>query len=243
MTSQGHYHFDGIDVIALDRSGGVSTGDFSSLNLARYVGDDPEDVLANLAIATQLVQTSNGAVLRADHGNTVHVVGPTNGIIELPVGDAAVTKEIGVALVALAADCVAGAIVDPVQRVVGVFHAGWKGVLAQVVQQTWKHMRELGASSANARAVLGPSICGSCYEVQADRVDEFREARPECVVDDRHLDVAAGIRAQLDELGIAHNTVSGCTYEDDALFSYRRAQGQPTGRGGVIVCMQERVNS
>jgi copper oxidase (laccase) domain-containing protein len=37
--------------------------------------------------------------------------------------------------------------------------------------------------------------------------------------------------------------VSGCTYEDDALFSYRRAQGQPTGRGGVIVCMQERVNS
>lgn len=229
---------DGIEIVALDRNGGASSGLFESLNLAAYVGDSADSVVANIHTAAHAVHTNNVAVLRAEHGNVVHTVGSISGVHELPVGDAAVTTQPGVALLALAADCVAGAIVDPVHNVIGVFHAGWKGVLANVVAATWQQMEQLGARADVARAVLGPSICGTCYEVAADRVDIFREAQPECVVDDRHLDVSAGIRAQLATLGIQTEVIPGCTYEDENLFSYRRAAGQPTGRGGLIVSMR-----
>lgn len=238
----GHHAFDGIDVVALDRLGGVSEGSFASLNLASYVGDDSAHVQTNIQRAAALVHTSNVAVLRAEHGNTVNPVGVIQGVHELELGDAAVTSQRGVALLALAADCVAGAIVDSTNDVIAVFHAGWKGVLAQVVDSTWMHMQQLGALKETAHAVLSPSICGNCYEVEASRVDQFRDTAPECVVDERHLDVAAGIRSQLTSLGIQHSTIPGCTYEDDTLFSYRRAHGAPTGRGGLIVCMQESVN-
>lgn len=241
MTNYSHRTIGGVEIVALNRHGGASTGAFDSLNLAAYVGDDPANVTANIQIAARQVQTKNVAVLRADHGNVVHTIGDISGVHELPVGDGAVTTQPGVALLALAADCVAGAIVDPIHRVIGIFHAGWKGVLSHVVDATWQKMCDQGAQRASAHAVLGPSICGKCYEVEASRVNQFRDVQPECVVDDRHLDVSAGIRAQLVSLGIPTEVIPGCTFEDDRLFSYRRAHGEPTGRGGLIVCMQERA--
>lgn len=238
MTNYSHRTIGGVEIVALDRHGGASSGAFESLNLAAYVGDDEHNVVRNIATAGRFVHTNNVAVLRAEHGNVVHEVSAIQGIQELPVGDAAVTTETNVALLALAADCVAGAIVDPVHHVIGVFHAGWKGVLAQVVDATWDHLRERGAQRETAHAVLGPSICGNCYEVDAKRVDAFRHTQPECVVDDRHLDIGAGIRAQLQALGIVTDVIPGCTNEDQNLFSYRRAGGTPTGRGGLIVSMR-----
>lgn len=241
MTNYRHRTIGGVEIVALDRHGGASTGAFDSLNLAAYVGDDADNVSRNIATAGQLVHTKNVAVLRAEHGNVVHNVSAIRGIHELPVGDSAVTTEQDVALLALAADCVAGTIVDPVHRVIGVFHAGWKGVLAHVVDATWHEMYEHGARRESAHAVLGPSICGTCYEVDAQRVDAFRQSQPECVLDNRHLDIAAGIRAQLRALGIFTEVIPGCTNEDQNLFSYRRAGGTPTGRGGLIVCMRSQL--
>lgn len=237
MTTFSHRHFDGIKIVALNRHGGVSSGAFTSLNLAPYVGDDSSNSVRNIEIAGKTVNAKNIAYLRAEHGNTVHVVETGAGIFELPSGDGAVTRNPDIALLALSADCVAAAIVDPVHRVIGVFHAGWKGVLAQVARTTWEHMHELGAQTASSHAVLGPSICGRCYEVDAQRVDEFRIAQPECIVDGRHLDISKGIQSQLSTLGISVDVLAGCTFEDENLFSYRAAAGEPTGRGGLIVSM------
>ena len=238
MTVYSHRRFGDIDVVALDRHGGVSSGDFESLNLAAYVGDNADNVHSNIGLVAEVVDSKNVAVLRAEHGNVVHHVSGINGIHELPPGDGAVTQIADTSLLALSADCVAGAIVNPVNHVIGVFHAGWKGVLARVVDETWQQMTQLGAHQNAAHAVLGPSICGTCYEVDTERVDMFRGNQPECVVDDRHLDIGAGIRAQLNSLGIQTEVIAGCTCEDENLFSYRRANGKPTGRGGLIVSMR-----
>lgn len=243
MTIYRQQTFAGIDVVALDRHGGVSTGKFDSLNLAPYVGDERDRVLRNIEIAGSSVGAINIAYLRAEHGNTVHVVNDIVGLIELSPGDAAVTNQSEIALLALSADCVSGAIIDPVNRVIGVFHAGWKGVLARVAISTWETMQSLGATAQTSRAVLGPAICGSCYEVPADRVDEFREAEPGCIVDARHIDIGAGIRAQLERLQLPVEKMPGCTFEDQNLFSFRRANGEPTGRGGLIVCMQPELQA
>lgn len=239
VTNYNHRTISGIEVVALDRHGGISEGNFSTLNLGGHVGDNPAAVNHNIQVAAQLVLTNNVAVLHAEHGNVVHRVSKISGIRQLPLGDGAVTNEPGVALLALAADCVAGCIVDPLNKVIGVFHAGWKGVLAQVVSATWSEMKKLGATNKTAQAFLGPAICANCYEVPTDRVELFRSTQPQCAVDDHHLDINAGIRAQLSALGIYSETFAGCTYESDNLFSYRRANGQPTGRGGLIVCMPQ----
>ena len=96
-------------------------------------------------------------------------------------------------------------------------------------------MRVLGA--AQVAAVLGPSICGGCYEVPADRIAQVRAAVGDAIadtcVDGRRLDVAAGVRGQLADAGVTVHVVAGCTAEDPGLFSFRR--DGVTGRQGMMV--------
>jgi YfiH family protein len=236
MNSQvfGRVSIEGIQAIALSRNGGTSLAPFDSLNLASYVGDSAENVSANLAIAKGLVSASEISVMNAEHGNTVHIVSEP-GVAQ--PGDGLITKQTDLALVALAADCVPFGLVDPVNGVIAVGHAGWRGVLANVMQALLDEFVSTGAQLKHTQAVIGPAICAKCYEVPAERVEQFRVVRPDAIASSRNLDLIAGVKSVLATQVTKIHEISGCTLESSDLFSYRRAAGEPTGRGGLVIAI------
>jgi len=236
----GRVSIEGIHAVAVTRIGGASSAPFDSLNLASYVGDDPASVSANIEIVKDLVSAHGVSVMNAEHGNTVHVVSEP-GIA--PIGDGLVTSQTKLAIAALAADCVPFGLIDPVNRVIAVGHAGWRGVLANVMQSLLDAFLAQGGQSNHAQAVIGPAICARCYVVPAERVELFQDVRPEAIHSSTTLDLTSGIRSVLALQVSKVHEFSGCTYENSNLFSYRRAAGEPTGRGGLVIAMSNTAMS
>jgi len=94
-----------------------------------------------------------------------------------------------------------------------------------------------GAQLNHTQAIIGPAICGNCYEVPIERVELFREVRPEAISSPRNLDLTRGVVSVLAEQVTQVHELTGCTLENSELFSYRRAAGEPTGRGGLVLAM------
>jgi YfiH family protein len=208
-----------------DRAGGHSAGPYAGLNLGDHVGDDPAAVAANRALVAAAVGVAPDHLLIAAqvHGRDVAVVdGPWAG--PPPEADALVSRTPGLALAVLVADCTPVLLAAPDEGVVGVAHAGRKGMAGGVVPAAVAGMRDLGAVRVLAR--VGPSVCGRCYEVPATLRDEVAEAVPEArAVTWRGtpaLDVAAGVMAQLAALGVEAQWLPGCSVERDDLYSHRR---------------------
>jgi YfiH family protein len=230
----GRVSIEGIQVIALSRSGGASKQPFDSLNVASYVGDDEDSVSENIEVVRQLVKANRVSIMNAEHGSVVHQVSKP-GIAE--PGDGLVTTVPSLALLALAADCVPFGLVDPVNSVIAVGHAGWRGVLANVMQALLDEFVVSGAQLHHTQAVIGPAICAKCYEVPTERVEQFRDVRPAAIASTRNIDLNAGVKSVLATQVKQIHEISGCTFESSELFSYRRAAGKPTGRGGLVIAI------
>ncbi|MDD2858657.1 MAG: peptidoglycan editing factor PgeF [Candidatus Nanopelagicales bacterium] len=221
---------------ATGRSGGVSEAPWSSLNLSATVGDDPEHVQANRRTAAALVGAAHLCVLDARHGATVQVA---TGAGIAAGADGVVTREHGLALLALAADCVPVVLADPDAGVIAAAHCGWRGLGAGIIDATVRQMRALGAT--DIIAISGPAICAACYPVGQDCIDELRAGLPPQVLarvarrtgDQWRVDVRAGVHLQLQAHGVQVRGIARCTFEDAGLFSYRR--DAVTGRHGMIV--------
>lgn len=233
-----------VEVAFTDRHGGVSVGAFSSLNLAEVGDDDPAAIRENLRrVAESFTGTpGRGAAARVVrmhqvHGAEVGLVDATEERDLLAGTDGMVTATPGVVLMVRAADCVPVLLADPVAGVVGVAHAGRKGLVEGVVPATVDRMREVGAG--DVVAWLGPRICGRCYEVPAEMresaVRVVPEAHSETSWGTPALDVGAGILAQLREAKVDDVVDAGrCTLEDPDLYSYRR-DGDAAGRFAGLV--------
>ena len=109
-----------------------------------------------------------------------------------------------------------------------------QGVLADLMSELAKSFMQAGAKVSNSVAVIGPSICGKCYEVGQDRTDLFAQKLPAAISDSTHLQLAAGVAHVLGNLGFAIMQMPGCNFEDENLFSFRRSGGGPTGRGALV---------
>ncbi len=220
------------------RAGGRSRGPYTSFNLSAGVGDDPAAVAAN----RRRLSTELGVpvvFLEQVHGTTVVTVDavPEPGAPDVPATDAAVTALPGVALAVLSADCPPVLLADPVAGVVGAAHAGRVGAAAGVLPATVRAMTALGADPGRVEALLGPAICGGCYEVPAAMRAQVDARLPGSAVRTRRgtpgLDLRAGLYHQLVGLGVAR--IGGdprCTFEDRDLYSHRRQPG--TGRLAAV---------
>lgn len=215
-----------------DRWGGASTGPYGQLNLAGHVGDEAGPVAENrrrLAAALGLDPT-HVSYMSQVHGSDVAVVdGPPVPGTPVPEVDALVSRAPGAVLAVLVADCVPVLLSAPSSdgTVVAAVHAGRRGVLHGVVAATVAAMRELDAHLEQASAVVGPAVCGRCYEVPSEMADEVVAAVPQARARTRDgtpaLDLPAAVAAQLRGAGVLDVDVDGtCTAEDPALYSYRR---------------------
>lgn len=220
------------------RLGGVSEGAYAGLNLGARVGDSPGHVTENRARLATSLGIDPGRLLFMDqcHGSDVAVAeGPwADGVP--PAADALVTAVPGLALCVLVADCSPVLLADRERGVVAAVHAGRPGMVAGVVPAAVEAMRDIGAQ--DIEAVVGPSVCGRCYEVPIEMREAAaavsRESRTVSWTGTPAIDVAAGVVAQLRDEKVSVTWVSGCTREDERLFSYRR-DGQTGRTAGVVL--------
>lgn len=217
------------------RRGGVSEGAFAALNCSVSSPDDPARVAENRRLAAEALGLPVAALhgLHQVHGTAVAVVeeagwAPGRG----PQADALVTRLPGKMLGIITADCTPVLFADAGAGVVGAAHAGWRGAVAGVLEETVAAMERLGAARGNITAAIGPCIRQPSYEVGSDLRDEvlardaadarfFGEGRRE---DRWQFDLAGYCATRLAALGLGAISDLGrdTLAEEDRFFSHRR---------------------
>lgn len=227
------------------RLGGVSEGYYASMNLSFDRGDRKEAVAENFRrIGEALgVRCEDMVLSRQTHTTNVRIVTDADrgkGITrerDYTDVDGLVTNVPGICLVTSYADCVPLFFVDPVKKVIGLSHSGWRGTVGKIGRKTVELMHErFGSDPADILAAVGPSVCMDCYEVSSDVIEKFKEAFSENWWDQLFYEKPDG-KYQLDlwkaneliflESGILpeHIAVTNvCTHcNSDILYSHRAA--------------------
>jgi YfiH family protein len=220
-------------------------------SLALHTGDDPHAVLRNRAAIREHLGQPRACISPLQvHGNTVHIVthAVDRGWDELDrtfEADALITDLPGVVLTILTADCVPILIFDPIRRVVGAVHAGWRGTHAHIVTRTLTAMQETYGSQPHDLLVgLGPAIGECCYEVDTEVADKFADY-PDTLTPKGEgkylLDTRAVNHRQLIAAGVPASRIessSHCTMcRRDRYFSYRA--DRTTGRFMSCIMLEE----
>ena len=222
---------DGYEVAFTTRVGGVSEGPFASLNLGRKSGDDPEraDQNRRIACATIGADVEKLALNYQVHSTRVLRARPA---MRGDRADGLWTDEPGLPVLALAADClpIVLARAGAGKQAVAVLHAGWKGLLAGIVEAG---VAALGGGPLTA--AIGPGIGPCCYEVGEEVAAPFRELFGDDIVRERRLDLWTSAERALRAAGVEQvDRFDRCTAcEPETFFSHRRDAGR-TGRQGVI---------
>ena len=231
--------------VVTTRAGGVSAPPYDSFNLGDHVGDDPAAVEANRRRLASVIGLpfERFVWMEQIHSRNVTVVdGPVDGPV--PATDALVTRDIGLALVTLSADCVSVLLADEEAGVVAAAHAGRIGARIGIVPRVVEAMVDLGARPERIGAFLGPAASGRRYEVPAAMRDDVEAHLPGSATRTAKgtpgLDLRAGLRRQLLDLGVSAVAEDPrCTIEDTMLFSHRRSA--PTGRLASVIWLEEQV--
>ena len=212
------------------RSGGLSQGVYSSLNLADHVGDSSAVVESNRKILSELISQKSAKFMNQVHGDQVVEVDTTT--VSPSTADALITREPGLPLVVLAADCLP--ILISGKSVVGVIHAGRRGVLNGIITKVVDQMRSIGAKDLTA--TIGPAICSSCYEVSPEMYLDAIAQIPELATStsSHSLNLLAAAKSQLAKENVRTQSTDICTAHNKNYFSYHR-DGDTGRNAGVIV--------
>jgi YfiH family protein len=222
------------------REGGVSEGNYASMNLGASSGDDSGKVARNrLIVRGHMPRMARW--MKQVHGTTVAELSAL-GEQEVAVADAAVTQAGGEVAVVLTADCMPVFFADRAGKRAAVAHAGWRGLAAGVLEST---LRSLQAPPSEVIAWMGPAIGPEAFEVgpevkqafeKADRDagEAFRAHKPAKFM----ADLYALARRRLAQAGVTEVHGGGfCTYhETERFFSYRRVQ--QSGRMGAFIWIE-----
>ncbi|MAN81385.1 MAG: polyphenol oxidase [Magnetovibrio sp.] len=234
------------------RRGGVSGGIYAGLNCGQGSKDDPDHVRENKrrAMAAMGLGADDLALVHQVHSPDVWTADAPRDRAAMEKADALVSRRAGLALGILTADCAPVLFADGTSGVAAAAHAGWRGAMSGVLENTVARMEAQGAKRSNIHAALGPCIRQPSYEVGQDMKDAFAErhddhekyfaggARP----GHYQFDLAGFIMDRLAALNLATTHDVGLdTYADaERFYSYRRAthQGEPDyGRELAVVAL------
>ncbi len=226
------------------RSGGVSEGELSSLNISYKVNDSPANVQENRRrLAAALAITPQQLFFPAQtHSINVQLVDSKTHSDDLGNTDALITHTPGLCISVMSADCVPVLLYDPVKKAVAAIHAGWRGTVGKIVTETVAAMQNhFGTNPADLIAGIGPSICPQVYEVGPEVVEAVADAfgATDGLVANINetgkgfMDLWAANKRQLLELGTQPDNieVAGiCTYGQHNHFFSARHSHNRTGR-------------
>lgn len=239
------------------RFGGVSTGDFASLNLNFNRPDPVENVMKNYRILGEELGVSLQDMVLSHqvHDRNVLSVDRRHAGMGLTRErsyhniDGLATGETGLMLVTVYADCVPIYFYDPVKKVIALIHSGWRGTLLNIAAEAIKTLKEIyGCKPENIHAAFGPHIGACCFEVDKNVADSFSEAfgwakdfiiqRP-----DRKwiIDLDGIITGSLLNSGLREEKISGCSIctkcHSDIFFSHRGSNGK-SGTGAAFLMIR-----
>lgn len=231
------------------RDGGVSQGEFASLNLAFHVGDDAEAVRENRRALGLALGYDPAALVAAQqvHGVDCRIVtgverghGAFNGAGALADCDALVVSEPDIPVLIMVADCAPILLVDPVKKVLAAVHAGWRGAVGDIAANAVEMMvREFGSELGDITAGIGPCLCVECLEVGEEVAAQVPGAgvvrRADWVKP--HLDLRAIIHEDIAGAGVSPGqieTMPHCPRCQNERFFSHRGQGGQAGRFGLV---------
>ena len=235
------------------RFGGVSTGDFATLNLGSNRGDDPEAVRENYRRVCALLGAGidGAAVTNQVHKNAVRIVTKADRHVcmsHVPYeADGIVTAEKGLPIFCFTADCVPALLFDGEHGVIGAIHCGWRSSVGDILYKALEAMQALGARPASIRAAFGPAIGPCCFEtdddvpeavekwLQGDTAGLFR-SRPDGKT---MVDLKGANAKRLLQLGVPAGQIDisdECTFcSHDKYWSHRYTRGRRGTQASVIM--------
>lgn len=238
------------------RDGGVSEGDFSSLNLGYHVGDDPLRVSENRRRLAEAAGYTADSLVAAQqvHGVNLAWVGAAErgrGAFSwesaLPDTDGLIVAEPRVPIAIQVADCAPVLLVDPRQRVLAVVHAGWRGALGRIASAAARQMiARAGTDPRDLLVGIGPALCPACLEVGPEVGAAVEQAfGPQVIVSGGikpHLDLATMLTADLACLGVTAQQIirhPHCTRCHNVRFFSHRGQSNHAGRLTLVAWWAE----
>ena len=205
------------------RLGGVSEGEFASMNLSFARNDDPLAVMENYRRFTAIMDCTPDDVVSSHQTHTTNVrrvssADKGKGVTrdkDYSDVDGLITDESGVLLACFFADCVPLYFVDPVHHAIGLAHSGWRGTVERMGQKTLDSMSHaFGTRPEDVQAAIGPSICQNCYEVS----EEVAVAFAKQFTPDRQLAVEYLQRYQQE---ITETDIDNCLLQDKGNGKYQ----------------------
>jgi YfiH family protein len=228
------------------RTGGCSPPPFESLNFSVSQGDALENVQRNYTILAKRlgIEADRIVTCRQVHEDSVEVIDALPQVP--PRADAIITSTPGIYPAIKTADCLPILLLDPMRRVVGAIHAGWRGTVLRITRKVLGMMKSrYGTNPTDLVAGLGPAIGPCCYEVDEVVLKPFRQAFPQAdqfiirsesrdrSKESLHLDLVGANRFELIQEGVPlasiHSTEHCTSCNSTLFFSYRR-DGVKSGR-------------
>lgn len=255
LTADGFEAAGGVAHGFSTRRGGVSEGIFATLNLSMNRGDDPDRVRENYRRFCAAIGVDVGKIVCASqvHGDTVRTVTAADLGIGLDEGepwkaDGLITDIPGVVLTIFTADCLPILLYDPVRRVVGAVHAGWRGTALGIAARGVERMAEaFGARPGDILAAVGPGISTCCFETHRDVPDGLRAGmgagaepyiHPVPGTEKYHVDLKGANRAWLLQAGVAPEHIAvcdACTACGREIFWSHRKMGAARGSMAALI--------
>nr|XP_023684775.1 laccase domain-containing protein 1 [Paramormyrops kingsleyae]XP_023684776.1 laccase domain-containing protein 1 [Paramormyrops kingsleyae] len=207
------------------RTGGISyVSTLRSLNLfSSSRRRDPnvvvEENLRRLGLQAGF-DPKNFHLIKTDHASDVWVIGKP----EPPSYDGMVTNREGLVIAAPGADCMPLLFTDPVAKVIGVAHAGWKGTLKGVaVEMVNAMVSEFGSNPSDVVVVIGPSVGPCCFTLDRDSAEKYYAIHPDCVKargsPRPYVDIRLATRILLQQAGILPHCIQDNTVMERPLFT------------------------
>src|SRR5271157_395274 len=228
------------------RTGGCSPPPFASLNFSVSQGDALKNVQRNYATLAEClgIEADRIVTCRQVHKDSVEVI---DALPEVPPrADAIITSNPGIYPAIKTADCLPILLLDPVRRVAGAIHAGWRGTVLRITRKVVRMMKSrYGTNPMDLVAGLGPAIGPCCYEVDEVVLEPFRQGFPQAEQfiirsksgdgskESLRLDLVGANRFELIQEGVPSANIHStelCTSCNAALFFSYRRDGVKSGR-------------
>lgn len=244
-----------LDYVFTTRIGGVSKKGFSELNLGLHVADEKEAVIKNRKIAANLVNSKLKYMVAGEqvHGTKIKRVtekdlgkGALDYSTALAETDGLMTDSSNILLSSYYADCTPVSFLDPINRVVALAHAGWKGTLDEIAKKMVAKLKKVyNTDSSELLVAVGPAIGGCCYQIGVEVVELFKakfEYANNLIKKDKAgkylLDLKKANAIQLRNAGLKSKNIiknSLCTFCNEKLFFSYRRDGTKTGRMASLI--------
>ncbi len=225
--------FKNINHCFFSKKGGVSKGIYKSLNCGRGSRDNKKNVKKNLDLVSNIMNVSkNKLVLMSQtHSNKVCIINDKNKYQKKISSDAIVTKLKGFGLGVVTADCVPVLLYDQKNKIIGCVHAGWKGALTGIIENTIKYFKKINSNN-KIFASVGPCIGNKNYEVDINFYKKFLSKSKNNAAYFRKknktkklFNLRKFINDKLIKLGVKVDHINKDTFKEyKNFFSYRRSQ-------------------